>query len=41
MTPMGWIDGSYSTEGFEEITMADLSAGAYYLEIYNYNGRCV
>ena len=34
----GWIDGSYSTEGFEEITMADLSAGAYYLEIYNYNG---
>ncbi|MDB9862585.1 clostripain-related cysteine peptidase [Litorivicinus sp.] len=31
-----WIDGSYSVTGFEELTLAGLEGGDYYLHVYEY-----
>ena len=31
-----WIDGSYSVTGLEELTLAGLEGGDYYLQVYEY-----
>ena len=36
-----WIDGSYSVEGSEEISLVGLASGEYYLKIYEYSDATV